>query len=472
MPSFVLLGAGSVSFTTRLVADMIRSGEAWDLRLVDTSEENLDVVDRLVRKMVKQTGSTVTVTASADRRQVLPGADVVVSTIGVGGRRAWEADVFIPREFGIYQPVGDSVMPGGISRALRQVPVLVAVAEDIADLCPSAWFFNYANPMSANCRAVRKATGVNVVGLCHGVFGVESQLASFAGIDPKAVTSTAVGVNHLTWFTELRYNGADAWPLVSREYHRQTGGGKAPLESSADAYLSTDARLPDVDGPLDGAPQVEESPFSWELFELYGAFPAVFDRHVTEFFPTLCREGAYYGKTLGVDAFSFEGTIERGDKAFARMQDLAASGADLPEHFVSGGSGEHEQLIAILQSLFHDRPRVYSVNLPNHGQAPNLPADAIIESPAYVSGAGFQPLMLEPLSDGIAATLLTRIASQELTVSAALEGSLDLFVQALLADGAVTVPSEARTLALALLEGQSEHLPQFDAGDVSKSESS
>ena len=67
---------------------------------------------------------------------------MVVATVGVGGRRAWETDVFIPRKYGVYQPVGDSVMPGGISRAMRMIPALVDVAKDIKVLCPDALFVN------------------------------------------------------------------------------------------------------------------------------------------------------------------------------------------------------------------------------------------------------------------------------------------------------------------------------------------
>ena len=70
--------------------------------------------------------------------------------------------------FGIFQPVGDSVMPGGISRAMRMIPALVDIAEDVKALCPDAWFFNYSNPMTANCWAIRQATSCAVVGLCHG----------------------------------------------------------------------------------------------------------------------------------------------------------------------------------------------------------------------------------------------------------------------------------------------------------------
>ncbi len=447
----VLLGAGSAVFTTRLIADLIRSKETYDLGLVDISEENLVVAHRLADRMVRLTDAPIKLSATTERRDVLPGSDVVVSTIAVGGRRAWESDVFIPREFGIYQPVGDSVMPGGISRALRQAPVLVAVAQDIADLCPSAWFFNYANPMTANCRAVRKATPVKVIGLCHGVFSVERTLAQFIGVDRADVESIAVGVNHLTWFLEFRWRGLDAWPLVRRELARQTG--EQLDEEPGGVYADA--------GSEERSGKAENNPFSWDLFKLYGAFPAVLDRHVTEFFPEMCREGAYYGQTLGVDPPPFEATIERGDQSFTRMQEMAFEDAPLPEHLLEGGTGEHEQLLDILMSLWENKARVYSVNLPNQGQVRNLPDGAVLESPALVNASGFHPLGIGDIPTGIASTLVRRLASQELTVDAALSGSFNLFVQAILADGAVAVPEQAARLARALLDAQKEHLPQF-----------
>ncbi len=117
----VIIGAGSAVFTQGLVADMILIGGEWDIHLVDVSPDNLAVAESVVRRMIALKQAPITLTATTDRRQALPQADVVVSTFGVGGRRAWEQDVFIPSN-GIFQPVGDSVMPGGISRAMRQNP--------------------------------------------------------------------------------------------------------------------------------------------------------------------------------------------------------------------------------------------------------------------------------------------------------------------------------------------------------------
>ena len=182
----VLIGAGSAMFTHGLVADLIRSPDLgpWELGLVDIDPQALETAEGLSQKMVEVAETEITVSASTDRRDILPGADVVVSTIGVGGRRAWELDVTIPRKYGIYQPVGDSVMAGGVSRSMRMIPALVDVARDVQELCPDACFFNYSNPMTTNCWAMRKATGLPVTGLCHGTFHVERQLADFIGAPP------------------------------------------------------------------------------------------------------------------------------------------------------------------------------------------------------------------------------------------------------------------------------------------------
>ena len=124
----VLIGAGSTVFTQRLVSDIILSGEAdrWELALVDIDPVTLDAVDRLVRKMLALKGVEFPVTSTMNRRDVLPNADFVVTTIAVGGRRGWELDVQVPRKHGIFQPVGDTMMPGGISRALRMIPQMLA----------------------------------------------------------------------------------------------------------------------------------------------------------------------------------------------------------------------------------------------------------------------------------------------------------------------------------------------------------
>ncbi len=430
----VLIGAGSAVFTKGLVADMIQTTDLapWTLGLVDIDPEALETATGLCRRMVDATGADIAIEASTDRTEILPGADVVVSTIGVGGRRAWEADVVIPRQYGIYQPVGDTVMPGGISRAMRMIPALVAIAEDVKALCPDAWFFNYSNPMAANCWAVREATGVPVVGLCHGTHDVSRDLARFVGAPPEETTTLYAGLNHLTFIFDLRWQGRDMWP-VARE------------------------RLDETPMPEFAA----DNPFSWSLFEAYGAYPSANDRHVTEFFPERFLGGAYGEQILGMDAYSFEDTIARGDQAYARMREQALGEAPLEDWLLARSRGEHEQLMEILRSIRNDRRGVFAVNVPNRGVVSNLPDGAVLEVPAVATATGLRPVQIADFPDTLAAIITRKVAAIRLTVSAALVGDRTLFVEALLADGAVTDRETAEALAADLLEAHRPYLPNF-----------
>ena len=434
MTKIVLIGAGSAVFTKGLVADMLQSPELglWRLGLVDIDPEALETAEGLCRRMVAAAGADIAIEASLDRRDVLPGADVVVTTIGVGGRRAWEADVFIPRKYGIYQPVGDTAMPGGISRAMRMIPALVDIARDVADLCPDAHFFNYSNPMTANCRAIRKATGVPVVGLCHGTFDVSRQLARFVGALPEETTTLFAGLNHLTFIFDLRWRGRDMWPVAREKL---------------------------AAGPHDDF--AAGNPFSWSLFETYGAYPVANDRHVTEFFPERFPGGAYFGKTLGVDAYSFEDTIARGDRVYAEMRAQALGEKPLEASIFNRTVGEHEQLLSILHAMRYDTREIFAINVPNRGTVPTLPDEAVLELPAVATATGLRAVALPDFSDALAAIIQRKLAAVELTVEAALRGDRDLFVEALLLDGAVTDADVARKLAGELLEAQRAYLPNF-----------
>jgi alpha-galactosidase len=427
--NLVLIGAGSVKFLLGLVHNLIADGGEWELRLVDINPESLEIAGLLARRLVEACGAPITVYATQERRDVLPGADAVVGTVGVGSRRAWEQDVFVSRRFGLNFPVGDTHGPPGISRALRMIPPMVEIANDVAALCPAAVFINYSNPLTTVCRAIHKATPTQVVGLCIGVKEIHDRLARLIDAESDDVWSTAIGVNHLTWFTELRYQGKDAWPLLREKVIQKQNGG--PRESIV-----------------------------WDLFETFGAYPAVGDGHVVEFFPGWHGEGDYYGHTLGTEHHRFESIIVQDERTFQLMKDKAYGRIPVVDKD-DDEVGEHSQLVQILRAIWDDVPGYYSVNLPNIGQAGNLPLGAVLEATTLVNGSGFHPLSFGELSPGITAILQRVIGVQELTVEAALRGDRRLVMQALMADGDVHARAEAGALADALLDAQREWLPQF-----------
>ncbi len=443
----VLIGAGSAVFTRGLVADLIRIGAKADLALVDIDSHALRVAESLTRKMVASKNSPITVRAPTNRRDVLKDATAVICTIGVGGRRAWEQDVFIPRKYGIYVPVGDTVGPGGSSRALRMIPAMVDIARDVLELAPNALFFNYSNPMAVICRAVHKATGAKMIGLCHGVQRVASIIAEFLDEPFTDLQYTAIGINHLTWFTKISLRGEDAMPRL-REFAEKRLAAGVPNDSMPDCPFAA------MDWP-------HHCLFSLELLLRFGAIPSALDRHVTEFFPQFFRAGHYYGQRLGVDAFSFETTIAEGDETFAAMEKDAFDSQPLPADYFERSEGDHELVMDIINAIRNNNELIVSANLPNNGRVPNLPNTAIIESPAVTKNGGIHALQQDALSSAIAGTLATRYQWVETIIESALEGNRDKFIQALALDGCVESFDMATKLADELLTEQAAYLPQF-----------
>ena len=411
----VLIGAGSASFTRGLLADMIVDGGSWDIRLVDVDPEALEAAFRLGERLIAARKAPIALSKHTDRTRALPGTDFAVTTIAVGGRRAWEQDVFIPRKYGIFQPVGDTIMPGGISRALRHVPALCAIARDVADLAPDARFFNYTNPMAMNCRGVQLATGVQMVGLCHGVKNGERDLARLLGVEESRCTFTAVGMNHLAFFTEFTIDGQDGRPalrekLLAAEPH--------PAESLRSA-----------------------------IFLQTGLYSVLNDCHLTEFFPQFHRSGAHPGGRLGVDIFSFEGNIANGDRGYRAMADQAFGRAPLDHSMLERRPGEHEQVVSIFRSLDRKKPDRYSVILPNTGQVTNLPPQAPLECPARVSSAGVVPVQVGEVPAFLRAVVGKALLTVELAAQAAVERSKEKFLEAIIADGSAGSMDDAVRLA-------------------------
>jgi alpha-galactosidase len=430
----VLIGAGSAVFTKGLVLDILeRPMEKWSIGLVDIDENALNVIHRVVKKMILQKRADVELFVSTDRRDVLAGANYVVSTIGVGGRRGWEQDVFIPREYGVYQPVGDTVGPGGISRALRMIPQLLDISRDIETLCPGAVFFNYSNPMTMNCMAIRRAAKTPVIGLCHGVKNGVRRIAEFMGLPSDSISFTACGLNHMVFLYHLRHEARDLFPVFIQKLD------KTPWEGRTVGPLTAD------------------------FVREHHAYVVSDDRHFSEFVPDILSKGAYFGRTLGLDgAFSFEDTIRWGDDEFALYAEYARSESSLPDEFFHREAGEHEQLMEMITSLEEDYPGIFYVNVPSHGAVTGLPYDTVVERPALFSGSGISPMQMTDFPSELFPYIMRYAAVYEMAVQAALTGDIRLVCYAV---EACCLPLGRKSLGQMvdkLLTAHKVYLPQFE----------
>ena len=432
----VLLGVGSTYFTKGIVEALCRKGGEWELCLCDIDESCLDIAAKLSQRMVEHYKAPITIKWDTNRLNLLPDADAVVSTIGVGGRKAWEKDILMFYEHGIYQSTGDTYGAGGISRALRHIPVMVEIGKDMENLCPSAILFNFTNPMGVNMWALSQETNIKTVGLCYGVTWYQHKLAEMIGVPFEETWSRAIGANHFTWITEFQHKGKDAWPLVY-DFLKKNPDSK----------------------------DVKENPYTWELFEAFDAFPCVGDGHICEFIPGFQGKGAYYGKTFGIDSgHNVKEYLKYWDDVYEEMADQAYGRKSLetiPPYEVSITFRDEDLFIDILNATMGVHQIERTVNLPNFGQAPGLPLGAVLECTAMINGSGFNPLTYSEVPAGIRAVLLRILGAQDLTVQAALKGDRKLVVQAFMSDLTAIYKSDAEKLTDLILKEHKEYLPQF-----------
>ncbi len=451
----VIVGGGSYCWTPRIFRDIVQTPflEGAEIVLQDINANHLkdlhaccaSILDQLEKDKVFK------LSAEMDHARALRRADAVVLTITTGAYESMEGDLRIPYKYGIYQPVGDTVGPGGICRSLRNIPVVVDIARIMERVCPNAWLVNLTNPMSTLVRAVWRETNIRCVGLCHELYETLHVVEKLLDAKDwrKEFVFSAVGVNHLPWITELEYNGKDAFPEIRRRIAKGAWDNQSP-EGASD-IVPTGASTHRV---------------KRALFEAYGVLPAATDRHVCEFFPFFCTDEMDRGAAMGVELT----TIEERRKVFTPgwKKDVRniTKGTKRIEPEVS-----EEAASKVIAALLGGGDWKDVVNIPNEGQVPELPLGAIVETMGLVQRDRISGLPVGDVPIGVLTQLERHIANQELTVEAALTGDRSLALQAMLGDplcGSIRRFGDMAEMLDAMLKANRKWLPLFFKDNTKK----
>jgi alpha-galactosidase/6-phospho-beta-glucosidase family protein len=432
------VGGGSYQWTPKLLTDIaLTKGLSGTIVLHDVAPGPMEEMQRLGRKIMAEAGADFSIETSGDLHEALKDAEFVIVTITTGGLEAMRKDLDIPLRYGIYQSVGDTVGPGGWSRALRNVPVMVGIAKAMEQACPNAWMLNLTNPLTVLTRAVYKTTSIKAMGLCHELQGVRGGMIRMFGNQVEDYEMKVAGVNHLIWLLDLKINGRDGFEMV-REY--EASGKAVPLRSTSGAHRA----------PFQDRWKVKQS-----LLKTYGYLPAAGDRHVAEFFPYFLTEETGAGEDYGVLLTKIEHRYDMLHASQAEVKAMVQGEKPVPlDH-------SPEESADIIAAMVNGRPFRAIVNVPNTGQIDNLPREAIVETMAEVGATGVNPIGVGALPGGILGTLHPHAVNQELLVDAALTGDRQLALQALLGDPLVRDYKSAPKLMDELLEAHAELLPQF-----------
>jgi alpha-galactosidase/6-phospho-beta-glucosidase family protein len=415
-PKITIVGGGSYSWGPLFVRDLLIAPGLQNARIVlhDNDPQALEAVHELGRKMVAQRGQG-SVERTLDPDEALGGADFVILTITTGGLEAMRHDLEIPEKYGVNQSVGDTVGPGGLARALRNIPVVAGLAQKMEQLCPRAWLLNYTNPMTTLCRSVTKTSGIRTVGLCHEWHGVRRWLSAQFNVPEAPFVPRIAGINHLIWLLGLEVAGEDYMPRL----HKLAANILATRGQVAGRH-EREVRS-----------TIDRGMVKSRLLQLYDALPAAGDRHVAEFFPFFLSDSAGRGQAWGIDRTPIMERYTWRSEAW-QVLDRLSKDEDALAAFLAQSSGEAAG--EIITALATGGRYAGIMNLPNRGQIANLPGDVVVETLGVVEQGGVRGQPAGDVPPAIQAILQRHIANQELTVEAALTGSRRLALQALLGD--------------------------------------
>lgn len=436
-----IIGAGSIGFTRRLVADTVSVPELRDAEfaLTDISEHNLAMIRQVLDRTIAANGLPTTITATTERRRALEGASYVISCVRVGGLEAYADDIGIPLKYGIDQCVGDTICAGGIMYGQRNIPVILDFCREIREVAaPDARFLNYANPMAMNTWAAIEYGKVDTIGLCHGVQHGGEQIAAVLGAKDKSeLEFVCSGINHQTWYIDVRFRGKKV--------------GKDELVAAFERH------------PV----YSKQEKVRIDVLKRFGFYSTESNGHLSEYLPWYRKRPEEIGRWIDMSDWIHGETggylrhcTERNatyEAEFSRILDEAGQKLD-----PAARTSEHASYI--IEALETGRTYRGHFNVRNDGIIANLPSDAIVESPGFVDRFGLNMAAGIVLPEACAATCIASINVQRMSVHAAMSGDVDLLKLAMLHDpliGAISSPEEVWQMVDEMLVAQGQWLPQY-----------
>jgi len=433
MARIAIIGAGSMVFTRQFLNDMFQtpalSGSTY--MLMGPTLPKLEKMKAYADQLIEKNTLDAHIIATTDRREALKDADFVILTFLVGGNEAYGYDIDIPMRYGIDQCIGDSMGPGGVFRLLRNMPVMAGIWADMNELCPDAYVLNYVNPMGSTCTALARATGMKVVGLCHGVQTTMDLIAGYTGVPKDEIDYINAGINHMDFFLSLSHKGKDLYPVL-----------KANMEKP-EYYKNEKVR--------------------GEVMRHCGYFMTESSGHLSEYLPWFrsseralaqyCDQPMFGGEHAA--ALKFNRMIQ---EKFRKTDILSIESGELEPR-------SKEYCSYIIEAVLTGKPFRFSGNVPNReGYIENLPRDATVEVPVYADRYGLHPTHIGLLPPMCAAMNQSNLTSQDLAVRAAIEGDPELAFWAVATDPLTATQvtlAECRRMVGELLEAERQWLPQF-----------
>src|SRR5262249_27816997 len=138
-----VIGAGS-TYTPELVSHLSQL-DIDEVALHDIDPARLEVVGGLAERMLTRAGYGGTIVRTGDVEEAIDGASFVLFQLRVGGQAARLQDETVPLRCSCIGQ--ETTGAGGFAKAMRTVPVVLELAERVAERAPDAWIVDFTNPV-------------------------------------------------------------------------------------------------------------------------------------------------------------------------------------------------------------------------------------------------------------------------------------------------------------------------------------
>ncbi len=449
-PKVVVIGAGSLFFGRQAIWQMAHSPHLnrGTLALVDKDPARLDKMGALARKVATETDIALRIETATDWKDVLPGADFVVLSFAVDTVRYRGLDCEISERYGIRMCSGDTIGPGGIFRAMRELPLIMDCVSDAQRLCPEAWVINYINPSAVNGIAIaRYAPAVKSFALCDSLHmpHIKIRYARRAGLLQDASDWNAAldadfdlriaGINHFTWLLKAEYQGRDVRPQIA-------------------AALRHRAATEDTGGDI-GAKALHNDAIAWQLYNIFGYIPVCVS-HTKEYLRFYQGHGVLADAIPPLSIWETEPRYAR-HAAMWHGVDAFISGANPISAFMESFGPDHAT--DIIENMVAGLGQPFYINTANQGTVSNMAADAFLELLCDVDMAGPRPRPVGALPRGLRGLSEVVLDTHELTAEAIVKADYGLLRRALMTDPLTNSIADADAILRDLLAAQREALP-------------
>ncbi len=406
------------------------AGEVRGKRVLDAACGGGHVARELARR-----GATVTA------------VDISARMVEIAARTSKGIDCRVAEKYGVRMCSGDTIGPGGIFRAMRELPEILRVAKDVERLCPDTWVINYINPTTVNgIGLMRHAPGVKSFAMCDSLHmpGEKRRWLVRAGVirEPKDATPAMerdfdlhiAGINHFPWLLKAAYKGKDMTPAIRRELEARAAKETARGHSK----------------------EVFNARYAIELWDVFGLLPTNLG-HTKEYVRYWQGKNAAKGTLPPLKIFNAVERQKRHDAMWAEV-DAYLSGKLSPEHFMQNHSQDHAT--DVIESMWGGLKKPFYVSSPNRGAVRNMDDDAFLELLCDIDMDGPRPRPVGAFPPGIRAMEQTVLETHELTVEAIVRCDRAVLRRAMVLDPLVPSIDDADAMIAELLKAEKAALPK------------